>query len=88
MKSLQSAADTVEVLVVLKRGHVKMKLPALVFGFFQANAQGMKLGEKGMPLSNLLKELEALTAFEPEKIVRSEWWKELRAGLWVIKLND
>jgi hypothetical protein len=41
-----------------------------------------------MPLSNLLKELEALTAYEPEKIVRSEWWKELRSALWVIKLND
>ena len=88
MKSLQSTPDTVEVLVVLKRGHVKMKLPVMVFGFFQANAQAMKLGGKGMPLSNLLKELEALTAYEPEKIVRSEWWKELRSALWVIKLND
>jgi hypothetical protein len=87
IKLLQEQPDRVEALVLLQRGHVKMKLPPVVFSFFQSNAQAMMLGGNGMALAILLNELEALTGFDPEKIVRSEWWKDLRLALWVIKVG-
>lgn len=88
LKMLQSNSEIIEALVVLKRGHVKMKLPEAVYRFIHEHLHNMTPAKKGMPLSNLFHELEAITGNDPEKIVRSEWWKELRYALWVIKLSE
>jgi radical SAM superfamily enzyme YgiQ (UPF0313 family) len=88
MHILKSTAEWIELRVILKRGHVSIKLPPPVHAFFDANSSKMLLGNKGMPLSAALQELASITNMEPEKIVRSEWWKQMRTALWVIKLND
>ncbi len=86
IKVLQSAGESYEVLVILKRGHVKMKLPKAVFEFFRDAAASMTLINHGMSLSDLLDNLEKCTGAEREQIIRSNWWKELRAAMWVVKM--
>jgi radical SAM superfamily enzyme YgiQ (UPF0313 family) len=88
IKEMQTVGGFCESLVILKRGHVKIKLPVAVYDFLKINASNLSLTNQGKPLSFILTELEKITTLSPEQIIRAEWWKELRAALWVIKLND
>jgi hypothetical protein len=87
MKAMQSAGGFCEALIVLKRGHIKIKLPVDVYDFFNINATNLSFTNQGMPLSFILTELEKITNLSPEQIIRTEWWKELRGALWVLKLS-
>ena len=87
MKAMQSAGGFCEALIVLKRGHIKIKLPTAVYDFIQENTSKLTLDDQGMPLSIVLGELEKITSLAPEQIIRSDWWKELRGALWVLKLS-
>jgi len=87
IKLLQQQQEISEVLVVLKRGHVKMKLPNAVYSYIDQNAVALSFNNKGISLQSFLSELEQFTGLEPVDIIRSAWWQELRAALWVLKLN-
>jgi radical SAM superfamily enzyme YgiQ (UPF0313 family) len=88
MKILQTSGDTTEVLIILKRGHIKVKMLTVVVDYFRSNAVDMSLNGKCVSLQHLLSELSALTGQDPEQIVRSQWWKDVRAALWVVKLGS
>jgi radical SAM superfamily enzyme YgiQ (UPF0313 family) len=88
INQMQTVGGFCESLVILKRGHIKIKLPVAVYDFLKINASNLSLTNQGKPLSFILTELEKITTLSPEQIIRAEWWKELRGALWVIKLND
>jgi hypothetical protein len=88
MKVLQTVDNSTEAIIVLKRGHVKIKMPTSVFHFLDEHTAEMSIRAKGIFLQRVLSELSALTGLGPEEIVRSQWWKEVRAAMWVVKLND
>jgi hypothetical protein len=87
MKIIQTTNDSIEAIVVLKRGHVKIKLPMAVFQYFDTHAAEMSFAAKGMSLQRVMTELSSLTQQDSEQIVRAAWWKEVREALWVIKLD-
>ena len=88
MNVLQKNSTEVELLITLKRGHVKIKIPVVVYEYFKAHASNMLLENKGMSLASVLQELASITHSDPEIIVRSDWWKNVRSALWVIKFSD
>ncbi|MFM7727575.1 MAG: hypothetical protein ACKO7B_12795 [Flavobacteriales bacterium] len=88
MKMLQTTNDIAEAVVVLKRGHIKIKLPLVVFEYFDTNAAEMSFAAKGMKLQRLLTELSSITNQDPEQLIRLPWWKEVREAMWVIKISD
>ncbi len=87
MKVLQTVNDSTEAIIVLKRGHIKIKMPSSVFHFLNSKTAEMSLQAKGISLQRMLSELSTHPGQDPEEIVRSQWWKEVRAAMWVIKLD-
>ena len=87
MKVLQTVNDSTEAIIVLKRGHIKIKMPSSVFHFLNSKTAEMSLQTKGISLQRMLSELSTHPGQDPEEIVRSQWWKEVRAAMWVIKLD-
>lgn len=81
-KVLKSSKGQTEVIFVAPQGHTRLVLPEKVWLYLESVAVRLELfSSDPLPLQEALSSIEAITALPPEKIIRQDWWKELRKSV-------
>jgi hypothetical protein len=76
-----------ELLFLAKLGYKKLVLPELVVSWLIENQQRLSIAHsERVTLKEVVSIFAHTVGSSEEKIVQSDWWKELRTYLWVVRL--